>query len=345
MASCYSLQVSSGNSGATMALHPPDPKFVLRGTGASVNTLNFCCRSPVNSDPILFSGSANGLIHIWNLKTHRADTVLESHDKNSVLWIQTLQWRYSLISQGRDSTVCMWDLTEGRKTVVDSIPLDSYGYCQCSLLDRGVGSYLLALPGKDLSEVKIVDLPNKTPVWILNPPKDAKLGMPMCLKLWQPPSCSRPSILIGYEDGSVTLWDLSEKKMLSRLTCHKEPIMCLDFDPEKVKGISGSSEKVVASWSLDQQQNLKLKNMVKLVNAGIAHTCLRQDKKIVATAGWDHRIRIFGWKNLKPLAVLLYHTASIHCVTFSDHADPCERLMAAGSKDQRISLWSLYNEP
>lgn len=327
-----------------MAMRPPDPKYVLRGTGAAVNTLHFCCRDQADCDPVLFSGSANGLIHIWNLKTRRADTVLESHDSKSILWVQTLQQRDALISQGRDSFVCTWDLAEGRTAVLDRIPLDSYGFCQCSLLDNGVGSYLLALPGGDLSEVKIIDLPSKAPVWILKPPVDAKLGMPMCLKIWQPTSSSRPLILIGYEDGSVTLWDLSEKKMLSRLTCHKEPIMCLDFDPEKVKGISGSSENALVSWGLDTQQNLKLQNTVELVNGGIAHVCLRQDKKIVATAGWDHRVRVFGWRKLKPLAVLRYHTASIHCVAFSDHGAQSERLMAAGSKDQRVSLWSLYNE-
>ncbi|XP_069788706.1 guanine nucleotide-binding protein subunit beta-like protein 1 isoform X2 [Narcine bancroftii] len=333
------------NSGNHMALPPPDPKFVLRGTGASVNTLHFCCKDQVDCNPILYSGSANGRIHVWNLNTCRADTILESHDGKSILWTQTLQSRDSLISQGRDSTICIWDLAQGRKTVLDCIPLDNYGFCQCSLLDKGVSSYLLAFPGKDLSEVKIIEIPNKTPVWTLKPPADAKLGMPMCLKLWQPLSCSRPLILIGYEDGSVTLWDLSEKKILSRLTCHKEPIMCLDFDPEKVKGISGSSENNLGFWKLDKQQNLKLQKMVELVNAGIAHACIRQDKKIVATAGWDHRVRVFSWKTLKPLAVLLYHTASIHCVTFSDHAALSERFMAAGSKDQRISLWCLYNEP
>lgn len=80
----------------------------------------------------------------------------------------------------------------------------------------------------------------------------------------------------------------------------------------------------------------------KLVNAGISDITIRPDKKILATAGWDHRIRIFGWKKLKPLAVLDYHTATVHCVSFSDHSNPQHRLLAAGSKDQRISVWSIY---
>lgn len=82
----------------------------------------------------------------------------------------------------------------------------------------------------------------------------------------------------------------------------------------------------------------------KLVNAGISDITIRPDKKILATAGWDHRMRIFGWKKLKPLAVLDYHTATVHCVSFSDHKNPSERLLAAGSKDQRISIWSIYTQ-
>uniref|UniRef100_A0A4W3JHW4 Guanine nucleotide binding protein (G protein), beta polypeptide 1-like n=1 Tax=Callorhinchus milii TaxID=7868 RepID=A0A4W3JHW4_CALMI len=327
-----------------MARSPPDPMCVLRGTRAAVNTLHFCCGDQAGSDLALFSGSANGLIHIWNLKTHRADTVLGGHSGQSVLWVQTLQHRETLFSQGRDSAVRVWDLAEGRSAVTDSIPVESYGFCQGSLLEDNAGHYLLALPGKATSEVKIIDVVNKTPVCTLNPAADAKLGMPMCLKLWQLEPCSRPLLLAGYEDGSVTLWDVSEGRMLTRLACQREPVMCLDFDPQKAKGICGSSAKLLSSWTLDRQQSLKSQEVLELVNPGVAQVCLRQDKRILATAGWDQRIRVFSWKKLKALAVLQYHTDSVHCVTFSDHSALSPRLLAAGSKDQLISLWSLYNQ-
>lgn len=57
-----------------------------------------------------------------------------------------------------------------------------------------------------------------------------------------------------------------------------------------------------------------------------------------------YRIRIYSWKTLKPLAYLSYHTQTINTVDFS--GDLCDhgQLLAAGGKDSRISLWSLYNE-
>ncbi|MGH0187411.1 UNVERIFIED_CONTAM: hypothetical protein FKN15_025059 [Acipenser sinensis] len=83
--------------------------------------------------------------------------------------------------------------------------------------------------------------------------------MPMCLKLWQPDSGSSPLLWAGYEDGSVSLWNLSERSLLSRLACHAEPVMSLDFDPGKLRGVSGSSEKAINSWTLDGQQSLKVR--------------------------------------------------------------------------------------
>lgn len=90
--------------------------------------------------------------------------------------------------------------------------------------------------------------------------------------------------------------------------------------------------------------NPQLQEPVALVNPGISQLCIRGDRKIVASAGWDHRVRVFGWKKLRPLAVLQHHTDMVLSLAFSDHQDPRNRMLAAGSKDQRISLWSIYNQ-
>ncbi|KAM6339536.1 guanine nucleotide-binding protein subunit beta-like protein 1 isoform 2-T3 [Alca torda] len=313
-----------------MALPPPDPQFVLRGTSAAIHTLHFSCGSQEPAVPVLFSGSENGFIHVWNLKTHRVDTALDGHGRKSVYCVETMGGKDQLLSQGRDQRICLWDLAEGRTAVMDSVCTENVGFCRCSLLKVAQGRWLMAMAAKALEEVQVLELPSKTSVCTLKPEVGAKLGMPMCLKLWQPNCGSQPLLLAGYEDGSVVLWNLSMGKALSQLVCHQEPVMSLDFDSEKAKGISGSSEKVYKTH--------------KLVNAGISDITIRPDKKILATAGWDHRIRIFGWKNLKPLAVLDYHTATVHAVSFSDHKIPSERLLAAGSKDHRISIWSIYTQ-
>ncbi|XP_071381773.1 guanine nucleotide-binding protein subunit beta-like protein 1 [Centroberyx affinis] len=323
-----------------MSRPAPSPIYTLRGAGGPLNTLHFSCRG--GDPPLLFSGSGTGAIHIWNLNTRRAEKVLEGHSGNSVIWISTLQSTNALISQGRDMRVCQWDLSEGRGEVTDSVWTGSVGFCQCSLLETSPGTRLLAYPGQQTEEIKIIELPSKAPVCSLIP--DAKLGMVMCIKLWQPDSGPGPLLLAGYEDGSLLLWDVSQRSTLSQAVAHPEPVMCLTFDPKRMRGISGSSEKNLFPWMLDGQNNLQLQDPVSLVNPGVSQLSIRGDGKLVASAGWDHRVRVFGWKKLRPLAVLQHHTDMVLSVAFSDHQDPRRRLLAAGSKDQRISLWSIYNE-
>uniref|UniRef100_H3DH85 Guanine nucleotide binding protein (G protein), beta polypeptide 1-like n=1 Tax=Tetraodon nigroviridis TaxID=99883 RepID=H3DH85_TETNG len=324
-----------------MSRSPPSPVYILRGSGAPLNTLHFSCHD-VDS-PLLFSGSGKGQIHIWNLNTRRAQKILEGHSGNSVIWVNTLQTTSALISQGRDMQVCLWDLSEGRSHVVDSVWTGSVGFCQCSVLERSPGSSLLAFAGKETEEIKIIELPSITPVCTLVP--DATLGIVLCIQLYLTDSTSGPLLLAGYEDGSLLLWEVTQRSKVSSAKAHPEPVMCLTFDTERLRGISGSSEKKLASWILDRQSEPPdLQDSVALVNPGVSQLRLRGDRKLLASAGWDHRVRIFGWKKLQPLAVLKYHTDLVQSVAFSDHQDPRQRLLAAGSRDQRISLWSIFSE-
>ncbi|KAM6930629.1 guanine nucleotide-binding protein subunit beta-like protein 1 [Xenentodon cancila] len=323
-----------------MSRPSPSPIYTLRGAGSPLNTLHFSCNG--GDTPLLFSGSGNGVIHIWNLQSRRAEKIVEGHSGNSVIWVSTLKLTDTLISQGRDMQVCLWDLREGRCEAVESVWTGSFGFCQCSLLETSLTNCLLAFAGQQTEEIRIIELPSKTPVCTLVP--EAKLGMVMCLKLWQPDAGPGPLLLAGYEDGSLLLWDVMQRSKLSQVKAHPEPVMCLTFDPQRLKGISGSSEKKLSSWTLDNQNNIQLQDSLMMVNPGVSQLCIRDDGKLLASAGWDHRVRIFGWKKLRPLAVLQYHSDMVLSVAFSDHRQPKQRLLAAGSKDQRISLWSIYNE-
>lgn len=74
----------------------------------------------------------------------------------------------------------------------------------------------------------------------------------------KPSSGAGPLLLAGYEDGSVLLWDVTQRSQLSQTKAHPEPVMCLTFDPERLRGISGSSEKDLCSWTVDGQNNLQV---------------------------------------------------------------------------------------
>lgn len=57
----------------------------------------------------------------------------------------------------------------------------------------------------------------------------------------------------------MALWDLAQQKVRSRLACHAEPLMSLDFDPQQARGVSGSADKTLAVWSVDERQALQVR--------------------------------------------------------------------------------------
>lgn len=144
-------------------------------------------------------------------------------------------------------------------------------------------------------------------------------------------------VLIGYEDGSVALWDCRNyKNALSRQNIYADPVMCLDFDPVSQTGFAGSVDDQVSSWKLESD-TITPKNTVRVTNPGFNSCAVRGDGRLVAFAGWDSNVRLFSVKTLKPLAVLGYHKDSVYCAAFSE-----DKLLACGSKDQQISLWDIY---
>lgn len=141
-------------------------------------------------------------------------------------------------------------------------------------------------------------------------------------------------------NGFVSFWisnQLHERNGCSVLRLHTG-CLCLQINPYRPNLRKPLAEIVFLSVVS------QLQDYVTLVNPGVSQLCIRGDGKLLASAGWDHRVRVFGWKKLRPLAVLQYHSDMVQSVAFSDHQDPRQRLLAAGSKDQRISLWSIYNE-
>lgn len=204
------------------------------------------------------------------------------------------------------------------------------GFCGACLL----GS-LTAIPSEFQSQVDLFDIRTFQKASSLSPDSDDKpLGM--CMKIKASQTSDSVDILVGYEDGSVALWDLRTNKMAANTKVHKESVMCMDFNSVINKGFSGSPDETLISWEI-KDKKIKTNNEVTVKNPGFNDIVTRKDGKIVVAAGWDKQIRIFGCKKLKPLAILSYHKDSVNCVTFSP-----DNILACGSKDQHISLWDVY---
>ncbi|XP_024533391.1 protein DECREASED SIZE EXCLUSION LIMIT 1 [Selaginella moellendorffii] len=344
---------------------PPDPIAVLRAHRSGVNAVAF------HGAKLLFSGDTNGELRIWDVSRRRTIASCQAHSpKAGVIGIGTSGlMENKVLSQGRDGTVKCWQLGEAslsREPLV-TIRTNAYHFCKLSplrvstapvitevaleesdnvehnLIARNLsGKSLVAIAGEDPSIAEIWDVDAGVRVERLHHHHDTKgSGMCMALELFVPPELDgTPNVLVGYEDGSMALWDMRNcRSPRTTARFHTEPVLSLALDDWCRGGMSGAADEKTVFFNIDYKQNAFASILeVNHGRPGIGDVAVRPDCKIAATAGWDNRVRIYDYQRRRALAILKYHSSSVTGVVFSsDNA-----LLASSSQDSCIALWSLY---
>ncbi|CAN6179579.1 unnamed protein product [Urochloa humidicola] len=211
------------------------------------------------------------------------------------------------------------------------------------------GQNMMAIAGQESSQVelwditsarKIISLPQSSITNTKDHPTKQK-GLCMAVQAFIPyESAGYVNILSSYEDGSTLWWDIRKPGLpLSSVKYHSESALSIAIDGSCTGGISGGADDKVVIFTLDHQKGaFTVWKEIELERPGIAGTTIRPDNKIAATAGWDHRIRVYNYNKGNALAVLKYHSDSCNAVTFSSDS----KLMASCSTDTTVALWELY---
>ncbi|KAE8729045.1 Protein DECREASED SIZE EXCLUSION LIMIT 1 [Hibiscus syriacus] len=195
---------------------PPDPVAVLRGHRASVSD---ACFHP--SRPILFTGSSDGELRIWDTIQHRMVSSLWAHNSaHGIIAVacSSLLGNNKVISQGRDGTVKCWDIEEGgiSRTPSLTIRTNSYHFCKLSLVKKPIAN---TKQGND--ETVNIELPNDSTGKMA---KDQEEGSntfenPLQVGLTEETSVEELKYvaIAGEQSSEVELWDLNTGEKTVRL--------------------------------------------------------------------------------------------------------------------------------
>eukprot|EP00195_Chlamydomonas_chlamydogama_P014825 CAMPEP_0202910420 /NCGR_PEP_ID=MMETSP1392-20130828/52023_1 /ASSEMBLY_ACC=CAM_ASM_000868 /TAXON_ID=225041 /ORGANISM="Chlamydomonas chlamydogama, Strain SAG 11-48b" /LENGTH=339 /DNA_ID=CAMNT_0049600527 /DNA_START=167 /DNA_END=1186 /DNA_ORIENTATION=- len=188
-------------------------------------------------------------------------------------------------------------------------------------------------------------------------------------------------IISGYEDGSIAYWDTRwPAQPLACIHAHTEPVMCLAMSPGGGQAVSGAADDQLCWWKLQSsppspgqavamvhhhaatsaqqadvegcqqleevqgqaaQRTMKRSKQMTINSSGLADVAYRPDGRLLASAGWDGKVRLFSTKRKEPLAVLRYHTGQATSVCFAPSIN-AKGLLASASRDHTVALWHMY---
>lgn len=237
-----------------------------------------------------------------------------------------------LISQDKAGVIKFWSNNKEMECIKE-ITTDYYGFCKC-LLFNGI----LYCPVRE-AKMQLIPINAKEPTLKFSFQENDQLGEIMAFKVVKLEFST--FLLIAFESGHLYLWDQEKRLKVNEMKFEDCP-MALDFDATTMKGILGNQSEKVWVFCLDKNFEFHIKKQIALVNPGVASVAIRPDSKIVALGCWDGKLRLYSWKSLVILAVLDTHSATIQDLGFF-YSNDNKYLLAAGSKDSRISLWDLYN--
>ncbi|TVU12840.1 hypothetical protein EJB05_46503 [Eragrostis curvula] len=325
---------------------PPDPVAVLRGHRAAVND---ACFHP--SLPLLFSGAADGELRAWDTISHRTISSVWAHGGSAGVYsvAASAGLGNKIISQGRDGTCKCWVIEEAglSRRAIFTVKTSTYHFCKMSLVKLPSLSHA----PQSSSSCSTSDVEPQRAI-IEENTESHDVNSTESLKGHEQGIISNGQNLMaiaGQESSHIELWDItSARKMLclpqtcnANMTDHptKQKALSIAVDGLCNGGISGGADNKIVMFTLNHLKGtFTLRKEIELERPGVAGTAIRLDNKIAATAGWDHRIRVYNYNNGNALAVLKYHSDSCNAVTF---ASDCN-LMASCSADTTVALWELY---
>ncbi len=142
----------------------------------------------------------------------------------------------------------------------------------------------------------------------------------------------------GSVDKSVRLWNV-DGTFRQELKGHEDTVYGVSFSADGTKLVSASKDKTVRIWD---SQTGKLLHLLNIHGAGLIYATFSPDQKILATLGWDNKIKLWQWDNTdnpKLLQVLDGHTQTVWAIAFS----PDSQSLVSTSNDQTVKIWNVQN--
>lgn len=339
------------------------PDYAFRGHSNPVNCVHF-----FDFNRLILSGDSTGSLKIWEICSRRCLATVVAHD-DSILSLCALN-KSNFVSSSKDGKIKIWDLDIKPRIYSTSLESGSVGFCNIAVDSNNHQSRwntTIFSPSSDSSTAMLWDVrESQKPAKILRTSSvlSKNHGMITALRFhsnFSHPLLSGPTLLCGFEDGSLVFFDLRTFQHLGSLKHHSEPLLTIDISPTSSSFITGGADSLLNSYTSQNSANevedigepksdfLQRSHHQILRSPGTGSLSYRSDGRVVVSAHWDGTARLWAAKKLKPLAVLRHHRESVFGTAFGGCDDSSEGagkspinlgLFATASKDCTVAVWS-----
>jgi WD40 repeat protein len=372
--------IATGSGDKTVKLWNLEGKEIqtLKGHGADVSSVAFSpdgktiatsgSVSLIIGDSILFTGSGDKTVKLWNLEGKEIQT-LKGHgaDVSSVAFSPDGK---TIATGSGDTTVKLWNLEgkeiqtlKGHGADVSSVAFSPDGkMIATGSWDKTIK--LWNLEGKEIQTLKGHSAPVSSVAFSPDSKTIASGSRDNTVKLWNLEgkeiqtlkghdsyvlsvafspngktiasgsgniSLRDNSMLLTDMDDTVKLWNL-EGKEIQTLKGHSSSVLSVAFSPDGKTIATGSMDNTVKLWNLEGKEIQTLKGH----DSYVLSVAFSPDGKTIATGSGDKTVKLRNLEG-KEIQTLKGHSDSVWSVAFS----PDGKTIATGSRDKTVKLWNL----
>ncbi|OIP75311.1 MAG: hypothetical protein AUK48_07850 [Oscillatoriales cyanobacterium CG2_30_44_21] len=281
---------------------------------------------------ILASSSTDRTVKIWNLLTGESIQTLSGH--HACVWSVDFHPNGQLLaSAAEDNMIKLWNLETG-----DSVQtLQGHQYWVKAIAFSPDGKTIAS--GSFDSTVKIWN-------WQTGECLKTFLGHnSVVTSLAFSPQGDR--LVTGSYDQSVKIWNVATGKCLDTMHKHSNRVWSVAFHRQLNLVVSGGDDHGIKIWELQRGKCIKTLQGNSNAIYAIAYSNQFNQQNILASGHEDQTIKLWNVDinapqtlepDLQPFQILRGHSDRILSVTFS----PNGQILASGSADRTIKLWSLH---
>jgi WD40 repeat protein len=282
------------------------------------------------------SGSFDGKIKIWDLKTGELIQTLTAHSEAGeiISSIAISPDGQTLVSSSNSygGNIKIWDLSTG--LLISTLKAQGVGV---SVVAISPDSQLLASGGDDGS-IKLWHLALGEELGTFS----GHFGRVFSVAF----SVNGKFLASGGEDGSIYLWNLSriqgkvgfDFQPDRRFLGHTNMVHSVAFSPDNQRLASGSADKTIKLWNVETGEAIAT---LASHSGGMLSVAISPNGQILAGGSLLGRIKLWNLNTGEVIDTLSAHSRWVESVVFS----PDGHILASGSSDRTVKIWDIEKSP